>query len=113
MARTELEALYHRCRPTLTAALTRLVGPSYLDQVEAMVQETFVAALRAWPFQKPPDNPDGWLMAVAKNRALDWLRTEGRRARDAAGGGGEGEEEHEGHDPLAKLAAPEEEVPAG
>lgn len=111
MARTELEALYHRCRPTLTAALTRMVGPSHLDQVEAIVQETFVAALSAWPLQKPPDNPDGWLMAVAKNRALDWLRTEGRRrTRDA--GAGEEDEDREG-DALERLPAPEGEVPAG
>ncbi|HYV46375.1 MAG TPA: sigma-70 family RNA polymerase sigma factor [Myxococcaceae bacterium] len=84
-----LDALYRRARPTLTAAVTRMLGPSHLDQVEAVVQEAFESALRTWPSRGPPSNPEGWLVQVAKNRALDWLRTGGRRER----AGGEGEQE--------------------
>lgn len=83
MPAPQLDALYRRSRPALIATVTRLLGPSQLADVEALVQEVFVAALRAWPEGRPPDNPDGWLMQAAKNRALDWIRTGGRHARSA------------------------------
>ncbi|HVE86614.1 MAG TPA: sigma-70 family RNA polymerase sigma factor, partial [Myxococcales bacterium] len=92
-----LDALYRRARPTLIGAVTRLLGPSHLDQVEAIVQEAFVAALRTWGPRGAPENPEGWLVQVAKNRALDWLRTGGRPERAAEGG-----EEEDG---LASLPA--------
>jgi RNA polymerase sigma-70 factor (ECF subfamily) len=31
-------------------------------------------ALEVWPFQGIPDNPEAWLIRVAKNKAIDWLR---------------------------------------
>jgi RNA polymerase sigma-70 factor (ECF subfamily) len=63
--------------------VTRLLGPSQLAEVEGIVQETFLAALRAWPGGKPPENPEGWLFQVARNRALDWIRTGGRHQRSS------------------------------
>lgn len=41
---------------------------------EDLAQEALVAALEHWPRDGVPDNPGAWLMATAKNRALDWLR---------------------------------------
>jgi RNA polymerase sigma factor (sigma-70 family) len=41
---------------------------------EEMAQEALVSALEHWPKTGVPDNPGAWLMATAKNRALDWLR---------------------------------------
>src|SRR3954470_2309143 len=79
----DLDTLYRRTRPALIAAVTRLLGPSQLAEVEGIVQETFVAALRAWSGRKPPENPDGWLFQVARNRALDWIRTGGRHQRSS------------------------------
>jgi RNA polymerase sigma-70 factor (ECF subfamily) len=37
-------------------------------------------ALSLWPFKGVPTNPEAWLATVAKNRALDLLRTESRTA---------------------------------
>jgi len=85
-APTGLDALYRRSRPALIGAVTRLLGPSHLDQVEAVVQEAFVSALRTWRAGAPA-NPEGWLVQVAKNRALDWLRTGGRPERAGAPAG--------------------------
>jgi RNA polymerase sigma-70 factor (ECF subfamily) len=79
----DLDVLYRRTRPALIAAVTRLLGPSQLTEVEGIVQEAFVAALRTWPGSRLPENPDGWLVQVAKNRALDWLRTGGRHQQHA------------------------------
>ena len=41
---------------------------------EELAQDALVAALETWPASGVPDNPGAWLMATAKNRALDRLR---------------------------------------
>ena len=41
---------------------------------EELAQDALVAALEHWPQDGIPDNPGAWLMATAKNRALDHLR---------------------------------------
>ncbi len=56
----------------LVARLTRMVGD--VDLAEEIAQDALVAALEAWPRTGAPDNPGAWLMATAKNRAVDALR---------------------------------------
>ena len=41
---------------------------------EEFAQDALVAALEQWPRNGTPDNPGAWLMATAKNRAIDELR---------------------------------------
>src|SRR6266850_7284107 len=41
---------------------------------EDLAQDALVAALETWPKSGVPDNPGAWLMAAAKNRAIDRLR---------------------------------------
>jgi len=41
---------------------------------EDLAQEALVTASERWPESGVPDNPGAWLMATAKNRALDELR---------------------------------------
>jgi RNA polymerase sigma factor (sigma-70 family) len=41
---------------------------------EELAHDALVAALERWPETGVPDNPGGWLMATAKNRAIDLLR---------------------------------------
>jgi RNA polymerase sigma factor (sigma-70 family) len=41
---------------------------------EELAQEALVSALETWPAAGVPDNPGAWLMAAAKNRALDHFR---------------------------------------
>ena len=41
---------------------------------EEFAQDAMVTALEQWPRNGAPDNPGAWLMATAKNRALDELR---------------------------------------
>jgi RNA polymerase sigma factor (sigma-70 family) len=41
---------------------------------EELAQDALVAALEKWPTGGVPDKPAAWLMATAKNRALDHLR---------------------------------------
>jgi RNA polymerase sigma factor (sigma-70 family) len=62
----------------ITAVLTRLFGLNQMDVVQDAVQETFEAALISWKFSGTPDNPAGWLMKVAKNKAISVLRRDSK-----------------------------------
>jgi RNA polymerase sigma-70 factor, ECF subfamily len=59
------------------AAVTRATGD--LGAAEDAVQEACVAALAAWPERALPANPAGWLVTVARRRAVDVARREARR----------------------------------
>ena len=56
----------------LIGGLLRLVGDVAL--AEDLAQEALVVALERWPADGIPENPGAWLMATARNRALDRLR---------------------------------------
>ena len=66
--------LFRSEAPRLIAALTRLFGVHNLALVEDVVQDAFGRALDDWREHGVPNNPAAWLMAAAKNRALDMLR---------------------------------------
>ena len=54
------------------AALARIVRDVGL--AEELAQDALVIALEQWPVSGVPDKPGAWLMAAAKNRAIDALR---------------------------------------
>jgi RNA polymerase sigma-70 factor (ECF subfamily) len=58
----------------LVAGLCRVLGPSRLDLVEDVVQEALLRALRVWPADGVPDDPEAWVFRVARNLAVDSLR---------------------------------------
>jgi predicted RNA polymerase sigma factor len=60
----------------ITAALVRSLGDFAL--AEEAVQDALVAALEHWPSEGIPEKPGAWLFTVARRRALDLLRREGR-----------------------------------
>ena len=60
----------------LVATLTRVFGAHNLTLVEDVVQDAFCRALETWKLRGVPDNPSAWLLACARNQALDWLRRE-------------------------------------
>src|SRR5580765_2184631 len=70
------EHLFRRESGRLVAALTRIFGVHNLALAEDVVQEAFCRALEVWRVRGIPENPSAWLMATAKNRALDVLRRE-------------------------------------
>ena len=77
------EHLFRHEAGRMTAALTRLFGTQNLALAEDVVQDAFARALEVWKFNGPPPNPAAWLMATARNRALDVIRRE-RTARTFA-----------------------------
>jgi RNA polymerase sigma factor (sigma-70 family) len=81
-AHRAIDAIWHIESSRLIAALARVTGDVGL--AEDFAQDALLAALRSWPETGVPDNPGAWLMAAAKNRALDHLRRV-RRADRAHG----------------------------
>ena len=75
--------LFRRESGRMVAALTRVFGIHNLALAEDVVQDAFCRALEVWKFRGMPQNPSAWLMAAAKNRALDVLRRQ-RTARTFA-----------------------------
>jgi RNA polymerase sigma factor (sigma-70 family) len=69
-----IEAVWRIESARLVAGLARMVGDVGL--AEDLAQDALVAALEKWPEAGVPENPGAWLMATAKNRAIDRLRRE-------------------------------------
>jgi RNA polymerase sigma-70 factor, ECF subfamily len=67
-----IDAVWRIESPRLIAGLTRMVRDVGL--AEDLAQDALVAALERWPESGVPDRPGAWLMATAKNRAIDRLR---------------------------------------
>ena len=72
-----LDGVFRREWGPAVAALARWSGD--LSVAEDAVQEACAEALRTWPRNGVPDNPGGWLVTVARNRARDRLRRESIR----------------------------------
>jgi RNA polymerase sigma factor (sigma-70 family) len=75
--------LFRRESGRMVAALTRIFGIRNLALAEDVVQDAFCRAFETWRIRGMPENPSAWLMATAKNGALDVLRRE-RTARHFA-----------------------------
>ncbi len=50
-----------------------------LDLAEDAAAEAFASAVERWPVEGVPPNPGGWLMTVARNKAIDRQRRESTR----------------------------------
>jgi RNA polymerase sigma-70 factor, ECF subfamily len=67
-----IDAVWRIESARLIARLARMVRDVGL--AEDLAQDALVAALERWPESGIPDNPGAWLMATAKNQAVDGLR---------------------------------------
>jgi RNA polymerase sigma factor (sigma-70 family) len=67
-----IDAVWRIESAKLIAGLARLVRDVGL--AEELAQDALVVALETWPKTGVPDKPGAWLMAAAKNRALDHFR---------------------------------------
>ena len=74
-----IEAVWRIESAKVIAHVARLVRD--VGVAEELAQDALVAALEHWPADGLPDNPGAWLMATAKNRALDRLRADALHAR--------------------------------
>ena len=75
------QVLLDEHRVDLYRYLVATAGPVEADDV---YQETWTAALRAYPRLRRPDNLRAWLFRIAQNKAIDAHRARGRRALPVA-----------------------------
>lgn len=68
-----IDHLFRHQSGKMVSVLTRIFGLQHLETVEDAVQDTFIKAAKTWA-NHPPDNPEAWLTAAAKNRVLDLFR---------------------------------------
>lgn len=69
-----VEHLFRSEYGKLVATLTRIFGTSYIQLAEDIVQETLITALNHWSVDQIPANPTGWLVQVAKRKAINELK---------------------------------------
>lgn len=67
-----IDAVWRIESARVIAGLARIVRD--VGIAEELAQDALVAALEQWPESGVPRNPGAWLMAAAKNRAIDVLR---------------------------------------
>jgi RNA polymerase sigma factor (sigma-70 family) len=70
--RGAIEAVWRIESARLLGGLVRVVHDVGL--AEDLAQEALITALERWPETGIPENPGAWLMATARNRAIDQLR---------------------------------------
>jgi RNA polymerase sigma-70 factor (ECF subfamily) len=75
----ELARAYRDERARCIAILGRVLGD--LDLAEDAVQDAFVIAAERWTRDGTPANPGAWIVAAARNRAIDRIRREQTLAR--------------------------------
>ncbi len=71
------QKLLERHQGDVIGFLIAAVGP---QDAEDCFQETFLAALRAYPRLEDDRNLRGWLLTIAHRKAIDHHRARGRRA---------------------------------
>jgi RNA polymerase sigma-70 factor (ECF subfamily) len=75
---SQAEIVFRREWGRAVAVVARLTGD--LGLAEDAVADAFAAAVDRWASEPLPSDPSGWLIAVAKNHAVDRLRREARRS---------------------------------
>ncbi|MEM7185530.1 MAG: sigma-70 family RNA polymerase sigma factor [Bacteroidota bacterium] len=83
-----IDHLFRHHYGRMVSVLTRIFGLAHLETIEDAVQDTFLKATVSWK-NKPPENPQAWLTAAAKNRVLDIfrkLKADRKRVPDLGGG---------------------------
>ncbi len=71
-----IDHLFRQEAGRMVAILTRLFGIHNLELAEDVLQDTMHQALKDWNRGEIPDNPAGWLMVVAKRKAINTIKRE-------------------------------------
>jgi RNA polymerase sigma-70 factor, ECF subfamily len=75
---TDIERIFRAEYGRAVAVLVRVFGD--IDVAEDAVQDAFATATLRWASDGIPPSPAGWIITTARNRAIDRLRKEARRA---------------------------------
>jgi RNA polymerase sigma-70 factor (ECF subfamily) len=67
-----LDGVFREHWARVLATLVGILGD--IELAEDAAQEAFAIATERWPRDGEPDNPVGWLISTARNRAIDHIR---------------------------------------
>jgi RNA polymerase sigma-70 factor (ECF subfamily) len=67
-----LDGIFREHWARVLATLVGILGD--IELAEDAAQEAFAIAAERWPCDGEPDNPVGWLISTARNRAIDHIR---------------------------------------
>ena len=67
-----LDGVFREHWGRVLATLVGILGD--IELAEDAAQEAFAIAAERWPRDGEPDNPVGWLISTARNRAIDHIR---------------------------------------
>ncbi|WP_433293454.1 RNA polymerase sigma factor [Actinoplanes sp. CA-030573] len=98
---SDIETIFRTEYGRAVAVLVRHFGD--IDLAEEAVQDAFAAAVRRWPAEGIPPSPAGWIITTARNRAIDHVRRESRRAAREASSLVPGESPREEDDMLRLI----------
>ena len=77
----------HVARTSYGRLLAILAAPTGdIELAEDALGEAFLRALRSWPESGVPDNPEAWLITVARNRRHDIVKSAAHQTTSPAGG---------------------------
>lgn len=65
----------------ITTILCKIYGFEKIDLIEDALQEAIVSAFESWKLRGLPENPEGWIYKVAKNKIINLLKKENHRQR--------------------------------
>ena len=82
----DVRAAAERAARTSYGRLLALIAANTRDVAlaEDALADAFEKALRTWPADGIPDNPEGWLVTVARNRLRDLVRSPAWRTERTA-----------------------------
>jgi RNA polymerase sigma factor (sigma-70 family) len=100
MALPPFQATLDEHRDTVARFLVASVGRQEADDC---LQETLISALRAYPRLRPGSNIRGWLLTIARNKALDSHRARNRQPVPVGAELETGAEDDAFEDPDAEL----------
>ncbi len=75
-----VEHLFRQQSGKMSAILIRIFGFQNLELIEDIIQETFLSAIKTWGMKGEPENPEAWLMLVAKNKVINELNRKKRHS---------------------------------
>lgn len=73
-ARSRIEGIARLSYGRLVASLALRIGS--IARAEDALGDALLRALETWPDRGIPDNPEGWLLTAARNKAVDRVRSE-------------------------------------
>lgn len=59
--------------------LTSTFGFHFLESAQDIAQDTLMEACQNWSYNGIPDNQQGWIFRVAKNKAINWVKREQKK----------------------------------